>query len=99
MFFQHAGGVGVGVPFLTQLTNLQMWFLHPVRFVGSCNIQTLSVSIFFRINTCETPTQLFILKDLCIMLSHVESTLTKKQGEGVSSNCFAIHHSPVSHCL
>jgi hypothetical protein len=36
----------------------------------------------FRINTCETPSQLFILKGLCKMLNPLDATLTKKRGGG-----------------
>ncbi len=41
--------------------------------------------ISFRMNTFETPSQLFILKSLCEMLSPLECALTRKQGGGVFS--------------
>jgi hypothetical protein len=36
----------------------------------------------FRMNTCETLSDLFIPKDLCVMVSPLKSTLTKNREEG-----------------
>ena len=72
IFIQHAGGVGVGLWFWSQFSNFQM-----------CDVQTLPVSIFFRINTCE-PLVTVDSKRLTQTLNPLDATLTKKPGVGGS---------------
>ncbi len=52
----------------------------------------LSTFNLFRMNTYETPSHLFILKDLCEVLSPLESALTKNRGRGVTQK--SVRHAP-----